>query len=199
MPVTSERPNAALSDEEQTMTKKKAARNSTRATQAPVTSHATEHGHDSHVDEASAYGATHFVENPQQYIRPSALDAPDPREGMTQRWVRCSVRGEADPRNLNQRMREGWRARHPDTLPEDWSAFAPADKTNGQIKVDDLVLMEIPTKVLAQRKAYTDEQTRRQMQGVEHDLERSQMPGHPITKEHKTSVTHPGIQVAPDE
>lgn len=187
------------------MTKKAAKKRntSTRAkgspAPAPVTTHDVDHGHDTHVDEPSAYHATHQPEA-VPYVRPSSLDAPDPREGMEQRWVRCSVRGEADPRNLNRKHREGWRPRDPSTLPEDWQVFAiHANKSDGYIQVDDLVLMEISAEVLAQRKKETEQATRLQMVSVDHDLERSQMPGLPIHKEHKSSVSHPGLQVAPDE
>lgn len=165
--------------------------------QPAVTDHGVDHGHESRVDETSEYDATH-IESPAAYLRPSSLDAPEPREGMTQRWVRQSVRGAADPKNLNRTWREGWRPRSPDTLPEDWRVYASfADKNEGMIVVDDLILMEIPTEVLEKRKRATEEATRLQIRSVEHDLERSQLAGHPIIKEHKTSVTHPGLRVQP--
>jgi hypothetical protein len=67
------------------------------------------------------------------------------------------------------------------------------------IVVDDLILMEIDSRVLAKRKKAIDTATRRQMESVEHDLESTQIAGHPIVKEHKTSVTHPGLRVADDD
>jgi hypothetical protein len=181
------------------MTKKAKKKAPARATQAPVTDHGVDHGHDTRVDEPSAYNATHQSEA-VQWQRPSSLEAPDARDGMTQRWVRHSLRGEADPRNMNRKYREGWRPRDPATLSEDWQVFAiTAESTDGYIKVDDLVLMEIPTKTLTQRKAASEQAAREQMAGVEHDLERSQMPGLPITKEHRTSVSHPAVRVADNE
>lgn len=185
------------------MTQKKTTRKkTTRATgeaPAPVTDHVTQHGHEAHVDEHSEYDATHQVAA-APYVRPSSLDAPEPRKGMRQRWIRHSLKGEADPRNLNRKYREGWRPRPPESLPEDWQIYAVhANKADGYIQVDDLVLMEIPKEVLDAQKKEAEKATRLQMVGVEHDLERSQMPGLPIHKEHKSSVSHPGLQVAPDE
>lgn len=162
-----------------------------------VTTHGTDHGHESRVDENSEYDATHPLEA-APYIRPSSLDAPEAREGMTQRWVRSSIRGAADPRNLNRSHREGWRPRPPETLTEEWRIYANfADKDNGMIVVDDLILMEIDSGTLARRKAAIERNTELQMSSVEHDLESAQVAGHPIFKEHKSSVSHPAQRVQP--
>ena len=180
------------------MTAKKKA-HSKKVTPAGVTNHGVDHGHESRVDETSEYDATHQAE-PTAWIRPSSLEAPPAREGMTQRWVRKSVRGADDPKNLNRTWREGWRPRDPSTLPEDWRIFANfADKTDGMIVVDDLILMEIDSEVLVRRREAIEQATKLQIASVEHDLESAQVRGHPIVKEHKTSVTHPGIKVADDE
>jgi len=162
-----------------------------------VTTHGTDHGHESRVDEMSEYDATHQIEA-AGWVRPSSLDAPECQDGMTQRWVRKSLFGADDPKNLNRAWREGWRPRSPDTLSEDWRIYAVfADKTEGMIVVDDLILMEIDSEVLARRKKAIERATAQQISSVEHDLESTQIAGHPIIKDHKTSVTHPGIRVQP--
>lgn len=164
-----------------------------------VTNHGVDHGHESRVDETAEYDATHQSEN-AAWVRPSSLDAPPARKGMTQRWVRKSNRGVDDPKNLNRSWRQGWRPRSPETLPEEWRIYSVfADKTDGMIVVDDLILMEIDSRVLAKRKEAIEKATALQLQSVEHDLESVQIAGHPIVKDHKTSVTHPGIRVADDE
>lgn len=162
-----------------------------------VTSHGVDHGHESRVDEMSEYDATHQPEA-AGWIRPSSLDAPPARDGMTQRWVRKSIRGADDPKNLNRSWREGWRPRSPDTLSEDWRIYATfADKTEGMIVVDDLILMEIDSEILAKRKRAIEAATQQQMHSVEHDLESAQIAGHPIVKDHKTSVSHPAMRIQP--
>jgi hypothetical protein len=177
------------------MTAKKTSKK--RSTAKAVTNHGVDHGHESRVDETSEYDATHQDE-PAQWLRPSSLDAPEAREGMTQRWVRKSIRGADDPKNLNRSWREGWRPRNPETLPEDWRIYANfADKNEGMIVVDDLILMEIDSGTLARRKAAIERNTQLQMSSVEHDLESAQVAGHPIFKEHKSSVSHPAQRVQP--
>jgi hypothetical protein len=164
--------------------KKKVSKKSPR--KPAVTTHGIDHGHESRVDEMSEYDATHETEA-AAWVRPSSLDAPPPRKGMTQH-----------PKNLNRSWREGWRPRSPDTLPEDWRIYASfADKNEGMIVVDDLILMEIDSSILEAKKTAIQQATAMQIRSVEHDLESTQIAGHPIVKEHKTSVTHPGIRVQP--
>lgn len=174
-----------------------AKKTSNSVTAPAVTNHGTDHGHESRVDEMSEYDATHQQEA-APWVRPSSLDAPPARKGMTQRWVRKSLFGADDPKNLNRSWREGWRPRPADTLPEDWRVYATfAEKNEGMIVVDDLILMEIDSDILVQRKRETERQTQLQIRSVEHDLESAQVAGHPIVKEHKTSVTHPSLRVRP--
>lgn len=162
-----------------------------------VTDHGTDHGHESRVDETSEYDATHpLVAAP--YVRPSSLDAPECQEGMTQRWVRQSIKGVADPKNLNRSWREGWRPRQPESLTEEWRIYANfADKNDGMIVVDDLILMEIPSQVLVERKRSIAATTQQQMRSVEHDLEKTSLAGHPIVSDSKSSISYPGTRVQP--
>lgn len=153
--------------------------------------HAVERGHETRVDELSEERATHPERPEGPWVRPTALDAPEPREGMVQRWVRKSMKGDADPKNWNRAMREGWRPRPSETVEKGWQQFAISASDAGIIQVDDLVLCEMDEKTYRERAAYYKSQADLQMAGVEHDLERSQMPGHPIQKTHNTSVTHP--------
>ena len=38
----------------------------------------------------------------------SSLPVPNPREGISHRWIRTSVLGQVDNTNVSQKMREGW-------------------------------------------------------------------------------------------
>ena len=148
-------------------------------------------GHDSRVDELSEERATH-PETPQPWLRPNSLQAPDSRPGMVQRWIRISLRGAEDPRNINMRLREGWVPRPLDSIPDDFGLLGTkAGVEAGRFIVDDLMLCEMPKTVYAQRKAYYDRLTEQQMDAVETDLEEVQVQGHPITKTHRSSVSHP--------
>lgn len=148
--------------------------------------------HDSRVDELSEDRATHLERPEEPWQRPSSLAAPEPRPGMVQRWIRHSVRGVDDPRNVTMKMREGWTPRPIDTIPEEFTFIASrADAQAGQFVVDDLMLCEMPLKKFKQRSEYYRRQTERQMEAVTHDLERTQVAGHPIQREHTSKVSHP--------
>lgn len=77
---------------------------------------------------------------------PSNLEAPEPRAGMVQRWIRIDLRGDGrDAMNYSRAMREGWRPRALTEIPE---TFHPPVKANGAftdaLVVHDLVLCERP-------------------------------------------------------
>lgn len=164
---------------------------------APASTHDIDRAHESRVDETTEVDATH--QRPLvPWERPSNLDAPPPQDGMVQRWVRVSSGGEDDPRNVSRRRREGWVPRPLSTIPSEYKELIATrtDSREGVFVVDDLMLCEQPVELSEQRKAYVTNQTRRQMQAVEHDLENSQVAGHPITREHRSNAVG-GRRLAP--
>jgi hypothetical protein len=146
--------------------------------------------HDTRVDEVSEERATHRARPVPSWVRPSSLDAPPPRPGMVQRWIRTIVRGADDPRNVNQKMREGWRPREISTIPETYLLNASkADAKAGHFVMDDLLLCEMPQETYDQRAAYYRRQANMQMAAVEHDLEAA--GGRAIERNHTSKVSHP--------
>ena len=47
-------------------------------------------------------------ERPKQWMPAELLPEPDKQPGFSYRWIRTSLNGQADPRNLSQKIREGW-------------------------------------------------------------------------------------------
>lgn len=166
---------------------------------ADASTHDIDRAHDARVDELSEEHATHLTRPMAPWERPSNLDAPPPREGMVQRWIRITAGGEDDPRNVSRRRREGWTPRPLSTIPSEFKEIvAKASEQEGVFVVDDLMLCEQPVELAQQRAQYVREQTQRQMTAVEHDLENAQVSGHPITREHKSAVTGRRLQPAAD-
>jgi len=148
--------------------------------------------HASRVDELADERATHRPERFAPWVRPSSLAAPDPRPGFVQRWIRVSMKGEEDPRNVNMRTREGWSPRPISSVPDDF--FFMASKTHekgGHFVVDDLMLCEMPRETYEQRAAYYRNMADRQMNSVEEDLDRVQVEGAPIHRSRKSTVSYP--------
>ncbi|KPK66535.1 MAG: hypothetical protein AMS21_01885 [Gemmatimonas sp. SG8_38_2] len=161
-----------------------------------VGTHEVERGHGSRVDELSAERATHQAKA-KPWDRGTALDAPPPREGMVQRWIRRTVRGEDDPMNLNKAFRIGWAPRPAETIPDEWKMFCTKSSSgDGVFAVNDLILCELPEEIFEEIKADEQERRRLQMYSVEVDLENSQIAGGPpIVRDHRTAVTHPARTV----
>lgn len=99
----------------------------------------------------------------------SSLDAPPPRPGMEQRWIRVSVGDKNDPRNVSRKRREQWVPRALDTVPE---GFAPPTISHGSlgsvISVLDLVLCERPLSVGASRRKHFTAKAARQKDAAMH-------------------------------
>lgn len=89
------------------------------------------------------------------WVQPSSLDAPKPRPGMVQRWIRAGIRGKDDPINLNNKTREGWRPRLVSSFPKNYPAVGmKSGQFPGAFVVNGMVLMEMPADRNAQRNAY---------------------------------------------
>jgi hypothetical protein len=112
----------------------------------------------------------------------NTLDAPPPRPGMEQRWIRFQLGDKNDPRNWSRKTRERWSPRRLETVTED---FTPPTLTHGQlgdvIGVGDLILCERPREIGLARKRYFREKTTRQMAAAERrHADKVQRRGNPI-------------------
>jgi hypothetical protein len=115
---------------------------------------------------------------------PANLSAPPPRPGMTQRWIRTGIQGDEDRTNIAKALSEGWKPRHPETVPE--GLIQPTiehGRFAGAIGTHNMVLMEMPTARVNQRKAYYDAKTQRMNEAVENDLLKDEDQRMPITQQ----------------
>ncbi len=131
---------------------------------------------------------------------PMNLQAPPPRPGYTQRWVRVAVQSEADVSNMARSFRQGFRPRRIDTV-EDRSAYSSISHGEhaGVIGVHGMILCERPVTVDKRHREYIRSRTDLQSQAVISDLEKVERKDMPISIE-MTSRTERGKRpkVAPD-
>jgi hypothetical protein len=102
---------------------------------------------------------------------PSALEAPPPRPGYVQRWIRAEQAGTPDTKNVSSKYREGWRPRDPSTVPDGY--FPPTlghGSFEGFIGVEGMVLCEMPVKLHKQRAQYYRDRVAKQEEAVSQDL-----------------------------
>ena len=121
---------------------------------------------------------------------PSNLEAPLPRPGMSQLWVRTAIGNEDDSSNVAKQAREGWVPRRADTVAPDLPV--PTIKHGefaGCIGVHGLVLMEMPTARVEQRRAYYASLVQRQNRAVNQDILRVQSSSVPFFETRKSRVT----------
>ena len=118
---------------------------------------------------------------------PSQLDAPNPPEGFVHRWIRESVMGYDDKKNLSARLREGFELVRADEYPDFEAPTVQDGKHAGVIGVGGLVLARFPLETKQQRTEYYSQQTADQMNAVDNDLMREQHPSMPISKPDRQS------------
>ena len=104
------------------------------------------------------------------WIPPSTLDAPDPPEGYTHRWIRESVMGNDDKKNLSARLREGFDLVRADEYPDFEAPTVNDGKHAGVIGVGGLLLARFPIESKKERDAYFQGKTDEQMTAVDNDL-----------------------------
>lgn len=139
----------------------------------------------------------HSEEN-RPWVRPSSLEAPDPRPGFAQRWIRVGSMGKDDPTNTARKFREGWRPRPASSLPVNYHApTISSGKWAGTIGVEGMILCEMPTKMRDKRNAHYAAKTNQVTNAIATELQNQSRPGMPITQERSSKVVR-NVKIAED-
>lgn len=100
----------------------------------------------------------------------NTLDAPPPRPGMIQRWIRYQSpgpEGNLDAKNWSRATREGWSPRKLGTVPEGFDAPTAAHAQYGTvISIGDLILCEMPIERYKARRKFFREKLARQLAAI---------------------------------
>lgn len=129
-------------------------------------------------------------ERPRSWAPPTLLPDPAPEPGYKYRWVRVSTMGQADPRNVSSKLREGWEpvraADHPEI-----SMYLDNDieRYKDNIVVGGLMLCKTPTEMVEQRNDFYQKQAEAQMRSVDNNFMRDNDPRMPLFAERKTTVS----------
>jgi len=124
---------------------------------------------------------------------PSMLDAPPAPEGYKHRWIRESVMGFDDRKNVSARSREGYELVRGEEFPDFDIPTVEDGKHAGVIGVGGLLLARVPLETVSQRQDYFRNMARDQMTAVDNELAREQHPAMPISKpDRSSSVTFGG-------
>jgi hypothetical protein len=120
---------------------------------------------------------------------PETLPSPDPREGVTHRWVRTSMMGASDAANISSKLREGYEPCKAEDYPELMMHATTEGRFKGNIEVGGLVLCKIPSEFLKQREEYYANQNKSQMESVDNNFMRDNDPRMSKFSEKSTKVS----------
>lgn len=122
---------------------------------------------------------------PQQWRPPELLPEPDKQEGFRYRWIRVATNGQADPRNLSAKLREGWEPVRIEEQPKFQLLADPNSRYKDNIEIGGLLLCKTPVEFVEQRNAYYAKQAEQQMEAVDNTLMRQNDPRMPLFNERK--------------
>jgi hypothetical protein len=132
------------------------------------------------------------------WVRPTSLEAPAPRPGFVQRWIRVSSRGADDTTNASRKFRSGWKPRPAETVPP--NHIVPTishGKWAGAIGVEGMVLCEMPRKMYQKQRDAIAKKTKDVTDAIEAELQAHSRPGMPIYQDRR-SVKVREVEVASD-
>jgi hypothetical protein len=110
-------------------------------------------------------------ELPQSWKRPSVLDAPAPRPGFVQRWVRYRTGNQEDADNVEKSMSQGWRPVKKAARRREHELTADLHGKYGQFIVKrGLILMELPEHLAQQRNETYAEDQRRMTESIDRNF-----------------------------
>lgn len=129
------------------------------------------------------------------------LDAPPPRPGYVQRWVRSGSSDSRAQRVYARRIREGWRPRSLDNVVKtQYPTLAYGSRGENVIAVDDLILMEMPKERNKKRDRFYDTRRAEALNSIKANLRRtSREGGVPIESSFKSRPQTGKAAVAMDD
>ena len=129
------------------------------------------------------------VERPKAWMPASALPEPDKQPGYAYRWIRVASQGQADPKNVSAKTREGWEPVRIEEQPKFQMLTDPNSRFKDNIEVAGLLLCKIPVEFMDQRKQYYAKATKDNMEAVDNTFMRENDPRMPLFKERSSKTS----------
>jgi len=126
-------------------------------------------------------------QRPKQWAPAELLPEPDKQAGFAYRWIRISTQGQADPRNLSAKLREGWEPVRIEEQPKFQLLIDPNSRFKDNIEIGGLLLCKTPEDFVDQRNQYYANQTQAQTDAVDNHLMRQSDARMPLFKEGKST------------
>ena len=129
------------------------------------------------------------MQRPTSWQAPETLPSPNPRPGISHRWVRTSMVGHSDVQNISSKLREGYEPCKAEDYPEMMMHASTEGRFKGNIEVGGLVLCSIPSEFLVQRDAHFARINKATMESVDNNFMKDNDPRMSKFSEKSTKVT----------
>lgn len=121
---------------------------------------------------------------------PNMLPDPHPRPGFAYRYIRTASQGQADPVNISQSFREGWKPILASEYPELQILSDHGTRWPDGTEVGGLLLCSAPVAMVKARDSHYLELSGRQIKSVNDQLEGEQDPRfRTMFRDHRTTVS----------
>ncbi len=130
---------------------------------------------------------------PMEWQQPDLLPTPEKSEhpDWVFRWIRTSMAGQEDNRNVSMRFREGWEPvkleDHPELMVVSDHGSAWAKK--GAIEVGGLLLCKAPRELMESRSRKLREQSENMMNAIDNNMMSQEDERMPMFKQRSTKVS----------
>ncbi len=124
-------------------------------------------------------------ERKKSWSPPSSLPVVNKENGYAYRWIRKSILGKEDDRNMMSKQEEGWET----IRREDHSELQTPGKTGGLVEIGGLVLCKTPQEFVDQRNAHYRNITEVQTAAVDANLMKDNDPRMPLFSERKSTTS----------
>jgi len=128
-------------------------------------------------------------ERPKQWTPPELLPEPDKQPGFRYRWIRTSILGKTDARNVSAKIREGWEPVKIEEQPKFQLLVDPDSRFKDNVEIGGLLLCKTPEELVEQRNDYYQKQAEDQIQSVDNSLMKQSDPRMPLFKERKSTTS----------
>ena len=129
------------------------------------------------------------MQRPTSWQAPETLPSPNPRPGISHRWVRTSMVGHSDVQNISSKLREGYEPCKAEDYPEMMMHATTEGRFKGNIEVGGLVLCSIPSEFLVQRDKHFANINKATMESVDNNFMKDNDPRMSKFSEKSTKVT----------
>ena len=126
---------------------------------------------------------------PKTWSKPSVLPEPNPSAGWSFRWIRLSIRSEADATNFSSKTREGWEPCLAKDHPEIVLNTVESERFADNVVIGGLVLCKMADEMVAQREKHYADVRDSQLRAVNNDFMSQNDPAMPKFSEHKSKVS----------